>query len=434
MMATEQTTNAILTARFAKMTNPAEVPTYVDLAGYQGLQKATTLDTAALLNELETAGLISRSGTGENIAAQWQALAKAKGQTKYVVCNANEGEPGSFKDKALIQKDPLAVIEGMTIAAYFLKASQGYLYIQGEFPEFIENFATALNNAKAAHYLGTNILGIPGFNFDIQIMVSGGGYVENVADAMIPVLEGRVGKPGRKVNLVKRGLHGAPTLVHDPETFANIPVILRLGGSAYRDLGAKDAGGTILVSLSGQFQHPGLYEVALGTPVQAILYQADFGGGSATGKPFKFIHVGGQAGALATPAQLADCAYTYSDFHAQHLTIGCGVIVAMDDSVGVVDYLEKVAAFYCAESCGKCLAGRVGSVRIKEQLQKFQRHAGVPGDLRYFAHTVDHVAERSLCPVGQSIGNAIFSGMKLFPDEFKQSINWDAPETKEVPW
>lgn len=433
-MATAQNHAAVLTARFNEMTDPADVQAYVELAGYQGLQKATGLDAAALLNELETARLISRSGSGENIAAQWQALAKAKGQQKYIVCNANEGEPGSFKDKALIQKDPLAVIEGMTIAAYFLKATQGYLYLQGEFPDLIDRFATALTQAKAAHYLGTNILGIPDFNFDIQIMVSGGGYVADFADALIPALEGQVGKPGRKVNLVKRGLNGAPTLVHDPETFANIPVVFRLGGSAYHDLGVEDAGGTILVSLSGQFQHPGLYEVNLGTPVQTILYQEDYGGGSATGKPFKFIHVGGQAGALATPTQLEASNYTYSDFHAQHLTIGRGVLVAMDDSIDVVDYLEKVAEFYCAESCGKCLAGRVGSVRIKEQLQKFQRQGGVPGDLSYFAHTVDHVAERSLCPVGQSIGNAIFSGMKLFPDEFKQGINWDAAETKEVPW
>lgn len=433
-MATAQTDEAVLTARFEKMTNPSDVQAYTSLEGYVGLKKATEMDADALLAELQTAKLVSRAGTGEFIGDQWQAEYDAKGDEKFIVCNANEGEPNSFKDKALIQKDPLAVIEGMTIAACLLKATQGYIYIQGEYPDLIDNLENALKNAREANYLGEGIMGISDFNFDIKVIAGGGGYVCGDINALVPAIEGKVGKPGPKVNPVKGGLYGMPTLVNNVETLANIPAILRLGGDTFLGLGTEKAGGTILVSLAGQFKNPGLYEIKMGTPVHDILNSADFGGGSATGKPFKFLHFGGQAGAIAKPEDVDGLSYTYEDLQSLNLTIGAGVIVAMDESINIVDYLEKVAEFYIDESCGKCLACRVGTVRIKEQLQKLQRKEGIPGDLGYFTHTVDHVASQSICPVGQSVGNAIFSGMKLFPDEFKQGVNWDAKETKEVPW
>lgn len=424
----------VLTARFDKMSDPTDVAAYTELAGYDGLQAATDLEESAILDELDTALLWRRDGRGETVGKEWRDIHDAKADTKYIVCNANEGEPGSFKDKALLHQDPLAVIEGMTIAAYLCHAQQGYIYVRGEFQSLIAALENALDNCRAANFLGHNILGIQGFDFDIEISRSGGAYVCDDPAAMIAAMSGATGRGGGKANLVKAGLFKQPTLVADPETFADVPIILRKGGQYFQNMGTTQSGGTKLISLTGHFKNRGLFEVPMGTPIQDILYDADLGGGSLTGQPFKFLHFGGQSGVIVKPEDVVDETYSYETLQENQITIGTGAIVAMTEGTSVIDYLVAVSKFFMDESCGKCPACRIGTVRINEALQTFQKHEGVKGDLTRFAHMVDHVATQSSCFVGQVLANPIFSGLKAFPEEFKLGVDWNQNVVKEVPW
>ncbi|MCH4171422.1 MAG: NADH-quinone oxidoreductase subunit F [Lactobacillus sp.] len=430
-----ETTQLVLTKRFGKLDPAFDVTAYQGLEGYGGLTKAVQQDPVAIMADISASKLLGRGGMAGSVGEKWQQVAKAKGDTKYIVCNANEGEPGTFKDKALLAQDPLAVIEGMTIAAWTLKVNQGYIYVQGRYPELIATIEAALQQARLAHYLGQEILGIPDFNFDIEVIAGGGAYVCGETSALLNALAGQPGRPDSKpADPTKTGLFGAPTLINNVESFANIPVILRLGSAAFLALGTPEAGGTKLVCLTGQIKHLGLFEVPLGLPLTDILNGAEYGGGALNGHQLKFVHFGGQAGAIAAATDLDELTYSYEALQAKNLTIGSGAIVVMDERTSIIDYLTSVAQFFMTESCGKCIACRLGTLRIYEMLQRFQQHAGVPGDLTYFEHMVDHVADQSICPVGQSIGNPIFSAMQQFPEEFKKTINWQAQPKEEVPW
>lgn len=424
----------ILTARFDQMSDPTDVATYTKLAGYDGLQAATGMAETAILDELDAALLWRRDGRGEAVGKEWRDIYEAKSDTKYIICNANEGEPGSFKDKTLLQKDPMAVIEGMTIAAYLCHANQGYIYVRGEFQGLIHALEQTLTHCRAANFLGQNIMGIEGFDFDIEISRSGGAYVCDEPAAMIAAMSGNTGRGGGKVNLAKAGLFKQPTLVADPETFADVPVILRKGGQYFQELGTAQSGGTKLICLTGHFKNRGLFEVSMGTPIEDILYDADLGGGSLTGQPFKFLHFGGQSGVIVKPEDVATDDYSYETLQEDQITIGTGAIVAMTEGTSILDYLVAVSQFFMDESCGKCPACRIGTVRINEALQNLQAHKGVKGDLTRLAHMVDHVATQSSCSVGQVLANPIFSSIKAFPEEFKLAVDWNTNVVKEVPW
>lgn len=426
---------AVLTARFGKMDDCTDVLEYRALGGYRGLEKAAAMDKEKILDELDTANLRGRGGAAYPLGKKWRHLYFAKGDTKYVVCNGDEGEPGTFKDKALLEFDPLSVIEGMTIAGYLFKAKKGYIYIRGEYRNVHQIFQQALENARENNMLGENILGIDGFNYDIEVVSGAGAYICGENSALLNSIEGKTGRPRVKPpHLADVGLYGKPTLVNNVESFASVPVILSLGDRGFLDLGTPQSGGTKLICLSGHVKNRGMYEINLGTPLTDIIYSEEFGGGSSTGRPLKFIHFGGQSGPLGTMGQIQDCNYSYESMWEHELSIGSGALVVMDNSVNVVDYLANVAAFFVHESCGKCTPCRLGTQRILELLQKFQKGEGKPGDMEVFESMLTHVTQMSACGLGQSVANSMVSAMKLFPDDFKHAINWEAKEVQEVIW
>ncbi|WP_430602033.1 NADH-quinone oxidoreductase subunit F [Enterococcus sp. DIV0724b] len=413
----------VLLARINKMKQVTDVEEYQKYNGFSGLLEAIKMEKESILDELDLAHLRGRGGAAFPLGKKWRHLYGAKGDTKYIVCNADEGEPGTFKDKALLEQDPLSVIEGMVIAGYLFSAKAGYIYIRGEYRRIQKIFQEALDNAEKAGFLGENILGIPGFNYNITIISGAGAYVCGENSALLNSIEGKTGRPRVKPpHLADVGLYLQPTLVNNVESFASIPVILREGGQAYRDLGTEDGGGTKLICLSGHVKNRGLYEVNLGTPLQEILYSEEYGGGTATGRPLKFIHFGGQSGPIGAVENLDDCIYSYEGLWDNDLSIGSGAIVVMDDQVSIVDYLVNVAAFFAHESCGKCTPCRLGTTRILELLTKFNTQTAVSGDLERLRKMLTHVTNLSACGLGQSVANPMRSGLTYFPKEFEAGI------------
>lgn len=425
----------VLLERVMKMKDATNVEEYQQYSGFEGLRKAINMENATMLDELDKAHLRGRGGAAYPLGKKWRHLYHSKGDTKYIVCNADEGEPGTFKDKALLEKDPLSVIEGMVIAGYLFSAKAGYIYIRGEYRSIQKIFQKALDNAEKAGFLGDSILGIKGFNYRITIISGAGAYVCGENSALLNSIEGKTGRPRVKPpHLADVGLYLKPTLVNNVESFAGIPVILRAGGQAYRELGTEDGGGTKLICLSGHIKNCGLYEVNLGTPLKDIIYSEEYGGGSSTGRPLKFIHFGGQSGPIGAVSKLEECIYSYEGLWEQDLSIGSGAIVVMDDQVNVVDYLVNVAAFFAHESCGKCTPCRLGTTRILEELEKFNRGEACEEDLERFEKMVMHVTNLSACGLGQSICHPMKSGLTHFPEEFEAGIKAEKLAVKGGTW
>lgn len=426
----------VLTARFGRLKDPTAVAEYVQQAGYQGLQKALQLSGEAILDELDEALLLGRGGASYPLGKKWRHLYHAVGNEKYIVCNADEGEPGTYKDKALLEQDPLAIIEGMTIAGRLFDARQGYIYIRGEYRQVHERFSQALENARKAQFLGQSIMGIPGFDFEIKIISGAGAYVCGENSALLNSIEGKTGRPRVKPpHLADVGLYGQPTLVNNVESFAGIPVILREGGRYFRQLGTAGGGGTKLVCLTGHVKHRGLYEIKLGTPLEELINSEVFGGGSSTGRPLKFAHFGGQSGMIGDLNALAACRYSYEDLWEHGVSVGCGAVVVLDDSVNLVDYLTQVAAFFAHESCGKCTPCRLGTLRQLELMEKIQQGKADRQDLTVLQGMISQITMLSACGLGQSAGNAIASGLAAFPQDFQEKIQPTVQQRKvEVTW
>lgn len=413
----------ILTNRFGHMHNPADVQEYMNLEGYDGLEAAVKMGKEYVLDEVERAALRGRGGAAYPAGRKWCSLYKMPGDTKYIVCNADEGEPGTFKDKAIIDFDPLSLIEGMTIAGYVFGAHQGYIYIRGEYRQLHQRLEEAMSSARSKNLLGNNIMGIDGFNFDIRIISGAGAYVCGESSALLNSIEGKTGRPRVKPpHLAEVGLYLKPTLVNNVETYANIPFIAKHGGQAFVEIGTPEGGGTKLVCLTGHVKNRGLFEVPLGTPLNDILYSEEYGGGSSTGRTLKFVHFGGQSGAIGAVTSFDDIAYSFEDMRKHGLTIGSGALVVMDESVSMLDYLVEVARFFAHESCGKCTPCRLGTTRVLEMLQKFQRHEGMLGDKQKFEAMVAHITQLSACGLGQSESISINSGMEAFPKDFDNII------------
>lgn len=413
----------VLLERVDKVEDATNVAEYQQYGGFSGLLKATEMEKEEILNELDIAHLRGRGGAAFPLGKKWRHLYGAKGETKYIVCNADEGEPGTFKDKALLEKDPLSVIEGMIIAGYLFSAKAGFIYMRGEYRNIQKIFQKALDNAEQAGFLGEKIMGIEGFNYTITIISGAGAYVCGENSALLNSIEGKTGRPRVKPpHLADVGLYLKPTLVNNVESFAGIPVILREGGQAYRDLGTEDGGGTKLICLSGHIKNRGLYEVNLGTPLEEILYSEKYGGGSSTGNPLKFIHFGGQSGPIGAVKNLTDCIYSYEGLWDKDVSIGSGAIVVMDDQVNMVDYLVQVAAFFAHESCGKCTPCRLGTTRILESLQKINHRRAEKQELEKLKKMLTHVTNLSACGLGQSVAIPIRSGLRYFPEEFEANL------------
>lgn len=414
--------------------NPTNIDEYIELGGFEGIKKAIKMEKEDILKELDIANIRGRGGAGYPLAKKWRHLYSSKGDTKYIVCNADEGEPGTFKDKALMEKSPLRVIEGMLIAGFLFSAQKGYIYIRGEYQEVQRIFQEALDNATKSGFLGKNILGITGFDYQITIVSGAGAYVCGENSALLNSIEGKTGRPRVKPpHLADVGLYLKPTLVNNVESFACIPVVLKEGGTYYRDLGTSDGGGTKLICLTGHVKNKGLYEVGLGTPLKEILYSSEFGNGP-TKKNFKFIHFGGQSGPIGKVEDLEDCIYSYQGLWDKNLSVGSGAIVVMDETVSLLDYLIEVAKFFAHESCGKCTPCRLGTTRVLELLEKFRDGEAVTGDLNRLKSMLGHITNLSACGLGQSVAIAMESGIDNFIEEFEEIQGSEVLEEERGLW
>ncbi|MDL2253948.1 NADH-quinone oxidoreductase subunit F [Ruminococcaceae bacterium OttesenSCG-928-I18] len=402
----------ILLKRVGKMTDPASVEEYEALGGFASIKKAVQMEKEEILQQVDDAMLRGRGGAAYPAGRKWNHLYYNDTWPKFIVCNADEGEPGTFKDKVLLSKDPLAIIEGMLIAGYLFGSHEGFIYIRGEYHEIQQVFLKAIENATKAGYLGEKILGIEGFDYTITMVSGAGAYVCGENSALLNSVEGKTGRPRIKPpHLADVGLFKKPTLVNNVESFACIPVIMEMGGLAFREIGTEDGGGTKLVCLSGHVKNRGVYEVPLGTPLQEILYSEELGGGLSTGRPLGFIHFGGQSGPLGFPEKMEGMLYSYQDLWDHGLAIGSGAIVVMDDSVNVVDYLENVMGFFVHESCGKCTPCRLGTLRLRELLQRFQKGYAKAEDMQRLESMLTHITNLSACGLGQSVSVSVKSGL-----------------------
>ena len=388
--------------------DPRSLDDYRAHGGYGGLPRALELGPAAVIEEVSASKLMGRGGAAFPTGRKWAAVAAQPAQPHYLVCNADESEPGTFKDRVLLEGDPFVVIEAMTIAAFATGASRGFLYLRGEYPEAEATILAALDAARGAGLLGDDILG-SGFAFDIELRRGAGAYICGEETALFESIEGKRGEPRNKPPFpVEVGLFGRPTVVNNVETLANIPLILAMGGAAYAAIGTEGSTGPKLFCLSGHVTRPGTYEVEFGATLRDLIDGA--GGVAATGE-IQAILLGGAAGVFVGPDQL-DLPLTFEATRAAGATLGSGVIMVFDTSVDLVDTLRRIAQFFRDESCGQCVPCRVGSVRQEELLARLaagSRTRSRDEELALLREIGQVMRDASICGLGQTASSAIES-------------------------
>jgi NADH-quinone oxidoreductase subunit F len=391
--------------------DPQSLDEYRAHGGYESLRRTAELGPQGVIRELKDAKLLGRGGAAFPTGVKWEAVAQQPVRPHYFICNADESEPGTFKDRVVMENDPFAVIEALTIAGYATDSEQGYLYIRGEYPLARERLQNAIDHARARGFLGEDVMG-EGFDFDIEIRRGAGAYICGEETALFNSLEGKRGEPRNKPPFpVTSGLFGKPTGINNVETLINVLEILRIGGPAYAEIGTKDSTGPRLFCLSGCVSQPGLYEVEHGTTLRELL---DLAGGVSRGKQLKAILLGGAAGSFVTPDDL-DLKLTFEDTRAAGVTLGSGVVMVFDEDVDLVDILTRIAAFFRDESCGQCVPCRVGTVRQEEALHRLaQQSNGAPPEkeLQLLGDVAQVMRDASICGLGQTAANAVASAIE----------------------
>jgi NADH-quinone oxidoreductase subunit F len=391
--------------------DPTSLDDYRAHGGYLGLTKALSLGAEAVIAEVTASKLMGRGGAAFPTGRKWAAVAGQSAQPHYLVCNADESEPGTFKDRVVMEGDPFAVVESMTIAAFATGAGQGYLYIRGEYPEAEWRIRGAIAAARDAGLLGDDILG-SGFAFDIEVRRGAGAYICGEETALFESIEGKRGEPRNKPPFpVEVGLFGKPTVVNNVETLVNVPLILELGGEAYAAIGTEGSTGPRLFCLSGHVERPGVYEVEFGANLGQLVEMA---GGVPGGRSIRTILLGGAAGVFVGPESL-EMPLTFEATRAAGATLGSGVIMVFDETVDLVDTLRRIARFFRDESCGQCVPCRVGSVRQEELLARLTDDASVRSredELGLLREIGQAMRDASICGLGQTASSAIESALR----------------------
>lgn len=401
-----------LLARVGRV-DPTSLAAYRANGGYQGLQRGLALGREAVIGEVTASKLVGRGGAAFSTGRKWQAVAQAPAQPHYLVCNADESEPGTFKDRILLEEDPFAVIEGMTIGGFASGCERGFVYLRGEYPLAAERMQLAIDAARAAGLLGRDILDSD-FAFDIEIRRGAGAYICGEETALFNSIEGKRGEPRNKPPFpVDVGLFGKPTLVNNVETLVNVPLLLREGGANYAGIGTVGSTGPKLFCVSGHVARPGLYEVPFGQTLRQLLELA----GGATGGAIRAILLGGAAGAFVGPNDL-DVPLTFEGTRAIGASLGSGVVAVFDESVDMLDILRRIAEFFRDESCGQCVPCRVGTVRQEELLARLR--AGRPlgsrdQELGLLREIGQAMRDASICGLGQTASSAIESAFLRLP-------------------
>jgi NADH-quinone oxidoreductase subunit F len=393
---------------------PTNLADYEAARGYQGLKKALSMSPQAVVSEIKASGLVGRGGAAFPTGVKWEGAANAPGEPKFIVCNADESEPGTFKDRVLMEEDPHRAIEGMVIAAHAVGASQGYFYIRGEYPYAYKVVNQSLEEARKAGYLGQSILG-SGLDFDIETRLGAGAYICGEETALFESIEGKRGFPRMKPPFPTTfGLFGKPTAINNVETLCNVPFIIEKGAAAYRNYGTEKSPGPKLFCISGDVARPGLYEVPFGVTLRHVLQ--DLAGG-VTGGSLQAILFGGAAGAFTTKDSL-DVKMTFEDLSAHGLPLGSGVVMVFNDQRDMRQVFKGLAHFFADESCGKCYPCQLGTQRQYEILSRLADGKPEEGNVQRLTDVGWTMVDASLCGLGQTAATAVLSAMKLWPDLF----------------
>ncbi|NHC34237.1 NuoF family protein [Scytonema millei] len=396
--------------------DPERIESYIAAEGYRGLYHVLhEMQPNEVVEAISQSGLRGRGGAGYPTGLKWATVAKAKGERKYVICNADEGDPGAFMDRSVLESDPHRVLEGMAIAAYAIGANQGYIYVRAEYPTAISRLQIAIRQAQRLGLLGSQIFDSP-FDFKIDIRIGAGAYVCGEETALMASIEGKRGLPSpRPPYPAESGLWKNPTLINNVETFANIAPIIRKGAGWFASIGTEKSKGTKVFALAGKICNTGLIEVPMGTTLQQIV--ESMGGGVPDGGVAKAVQTGGPSGGCI-PASAFDTPVDYESLTQLGSMMGSGGMIVMDESTNMVDVARFFMEFCMDESCGKCIPCRVGTVQLHRLLTKIRQGEASLTDLSLLEELCDMVKNTSLCGLGQSAPNPVFSTLRYFRDEY----------------
>jgi NADP-reducing hydrogenase subunit HndC len=395
--------------------DPTSIEEYIAEGGYEALGKAlTTMTPAQVIDEIKASGLRGRGGAAFPTGVKWELTAKAPGDEKYVLCNADEGEPGNFKDRLILEGDPHNVVESMIIAGYAVGAHKGYVYIRGEYQQSVNHLEKAIADAREMGFLGTDIFG-SGFDYDIEVFKGAGAYICGEETALIESLEGTRGEPRFKPPFPPTsGLHGKPTVINNVETLANVAQIILNGAAWFSAIGTMKSKGTKIFSPCGDVLYPGVYEVPFGATMREVIYE--LAGGIKSGKKLKSILIGGPSG-VCVGADALDRQFAFED-----LAPGAGALIVADESRCMVDLMQNVAEFFKHESCGQCTPCREGTKRILEIMSWWQTGAGQDGDIELIDTLGETMSLTCKCGLGQAATTAFRTSLPMFDSEYRSHI------------
>ena len=400
--------------------DPKRIEDYIGVGGYRSLAKVLSrMSPEQVIEEVEKAGLRGRGGGGFPTARKWCSCRNAPGQRKFVICNADEGDPGAYMDRSILEGNPHSVIEGMLIGAYAIGSQEGYVYVRAEYPLAVENLTCALESAREYGLLGEHILGTD-LSFDIKISKGGGAFVCGESTALMLSIEGRVGEPRTKhIHTVESGLYELPTNLNNVETWANVPIIIHHGAEWYSQIGTTGSKGTKLFSLVGKVVNTGLVEVPMGITLREIIF--DIGGGIPKGKAFKAVQTGGPSGGCIPAAQL-DMPVDFDELTKVGSMMGSGGMIVMDEDTCMVDVARYFLHFLIEESCGKCTPCREGLYQQYKILNRITQGLGQEGDIELLEELSEMIQDASLCALGKTAPNPVLSTIRYFRNEYESHI------------
>jgi len=401
--------------------NPERIEDYIAASGYQALRNVLfKMTPQQIIDEIKFSGLRGRGGAGFPTATKWQFCRDAPGNQKYIICNADEGDPGAFMDRSMMEGDPHSVIEGMVIAAYAIGATEGYIYIRAEYPLAVKRVLLAIRGAETKGFLGDNILGSD-FSFHLHIKEGAGAFVCGEETALMASIEGKRGMPRPRPPFpAQSGLWGKPTNINNVKTLATVPVIIHRGGKWYSQFGTEKSKGTSIFALTGNITCMGLVEVPMGTTLYDIVY--DIGGGVPNGKKLKAVQTGGPSGGCL-PANMANLPVDYESLTEAGSIMGSGGMVVMDEDTCMVDIARFFISFTRSESCGKCVPCRLGTKQMLDILENICSGNGKPGDIELLEDLAQSIKASSLCGLGQTAPNPVLTTIRYFRDEYEEHIN-----------
>ena len=402
--------------------NPERIAEYEEKGGYKAITKILNEDIPQedIIQTVTTSGLRGRGGGGFPTGKKWKFTYNSKAEKKYIICNADEGDPGAFMDRSLLEGDPHSVIEGLIIGAYATGASEGVIYCRAEYPLAIKRLNIALEQARANGYIGKNIMGKEGFNFDLYVKEGAGAFVCGEETALMASVEGRRGMPKKRPPYpAEKGLWDMPTNINNVETYSNIPQIILKGADFFNQYGTEKSKGTKVFALTGKINHGGSVEVPMGITINDIIY--NLGGGIKDNKEFKAVQLGGPSGGCI-PAYLSDTIIDYDSVNATGAIMGSGGMVVMDEATCMVDMAKFFLDFTRKESCGKCTFCRVGTKRMLEILERITEGKGEDGDIEKLEELAHEISANTLCGLGQTAPNPVLTTIKYFRDEYEAHI------------